>query len=80
MFCNNVFRTDHSYTYSHLDRFKHYDLIRHKIYAATTKQTRGIMKTIIEGLIFFALMYFLLFYGLEIAINLEQHILNTRGI
>tara|TARA_R100001015_G_C4604674_1_gene159691 strand:- start:1131 stop:1247 length:117 start_codon:yes stop_codon:yes gene_type:complete len=38
------------------------------------------MKTIIEGLIFFALIYFLLFYGLEIAINLEQYILNTRGI
>tara|TARA_Y100000748_G_C15204806_1_gene374950 strand:+ start:54 stop:170 length:117 start_codon:yes stop_codon:yes gene_type:complete len=38
------------------------------------------MKTIIEGLIFFALMYFLLFYGLEMAMILEQHILNTRGI
>tara|TARA_R100000329_G_C7481708_1_gene169703 strand:- start:353 stop:469 length:117 start_codon:yes stop_codon:yes gene_type:complete len=38
------------------------------------------MKTIIEGLIFFALMYFLLFYGLEMAINFEQHILNTREI
>jgi len=38
------------------------------------------MKTIIEGLIFFALMYFLLFYGLEMAMIFEQHILNTRGI
>jgi len=38
------------------------------------------MKTIIEGLIFFAFMYFLLFYGLEMAINFEQHILNNRGI
>jgi len=38
------------------------------------------MKTIIEGLIFFALMYFLLFYGLEMAMILEQHILNNRGI
>tara|TARA_Y100000996_G_C22258829_1_gene535010 strand:- start:348 stop:464 length:117 start_codon:yes stop_codon:yes gene_type:complete len=38
------------------------------------------MKTIIEGLIFFALMYFLLFYGLEMAINFEQYILNIRGI
>jgi len=38
------------------------------------------MKTIIEGLIFFAFMYFLLFYGLEMAMILEQHILNNRGI
>tara|TARA_B100000900_G_C20592868_1_gene722254 strand:- start:3032 stop:3148 length:117 start_codon:yes stop_codon:yes gene_type:complete len=38
------------------------------------------MKTIIEGLIFFALMYFLLFYGLEMAMILEQHIINKRGI
>tara|TARA_Y100000401_G_scaffold115953_1_gene120650 strand:+ start:537 stop:653 length:117 start_codon:yes stop_codon:yes gene_type:complete len=38
------------------------------------------MKIIVEGLIFFGVMYFLLFYGLEIAINLEQYILNTRGI
>ena len=38
MFCNYVSRTDHSYTYSYLDRFKYYDLIRHKVYATTTKQ------------------------------------------
>jgi len=38
------------------------------------------MKTIIEGLIFFAFMYFLLFYGLEMAMIFEQHILNNRGI
>jgi|TARA_A100001388_G_C28488215_1_gene365675 hypothetical protein len=38
------------------------------------------MKTIIEGLIFFALIYFLLFYGLEMAMILEQHIINKRGI
>lgn len=38
------------------------------------------MKTIIEGLIFFAFMYFLLFYGLEMAMIFEQYILNTRGI
>ena len=38
------------------------------------------MKTIIEGLIFFGLMYFLLFYGLEMAMIFEQHIINNRGI
>lgn len=38
------------------------------------------MRSIIEGLIFFALMYFLLFYGLEMAIIFEQHIINNRGI
>tara|TARA_R100000231_G_scaffold135170_1_gene109412 strand:+ start:303 stop:419 length:117 start_codon:yes stop_codon:yes gene_type:complete len=38
------------------------------------------MKIIIEGLIFFTFIYFLLFYGLEMAMILEQHILNTRGI
>jgi len=38
------------------------------------------MKTIIEGLIFFAFMYFLLFYGLEMAMIFEQHIINNRGI
>tara|TARA_A100001391_G_C5033728_1_gene269045 strand:- start:303 stop:419 length:117 start_codon:yes stop_codon:yes gene_type:complete len=38
------------------------------------------MKTIIKGLIFFALIYFLLFYGLEMAMILEQHIINKRGI
>ena len=38
------------------------------------------MKTIIEGLIFFAFIYFLLFYGLEMAMILEQHIINNRGI
>ena len=43
MLCDNVLRTDHSYTYSYLDRFKHYDLIRHKVYAATTKQRGGLM-------------------------------------
>ena len=44
MLRDNVLRTDHSYTYSHLDRFKHYDLIRHKVYAATTKQRGRKMK------------------------------------
>ena len=43
MLCNNVLRTDHSYTYSYLDRFKYYDLIRHKVYATTTKQRGGVM-------------------------------------
>ncbi len=38
MFCSYVSRTDHSFTYSYMDRFKYYDLIRHKIYATTTKQ------------------------------------------
>jgi len=38
------------------------------------------MKTIIEGLIFFAFIYFLLFYGLEMAMIFEQHIINNRGI
>jgi hypothetical protein len=37
------------------------------------------MKTIIEGIIFFAFMYFLLFYGLEFAIMYEQSILNERN-
>ena len=38
------------------------------------------MKTIIEGLIFFAFIYFLLFYGLEMAMIFEQHIINNGGI
>ena len=44
MFCDYVFRIDYSYTYSYMDRFKHYDLIRHKVYATTTKQRGGKMK------------------------------------
>ena len=41
MLCNNVLRTDHSYTYSHMDRFKYYDPIWHKVYATITKQRGG---------------------------------------
>ena len=51
MFCDYVFRIDHSYTYSYLDRFKYYDLIRHKVYATTTKQRGGKMKEKIRKLI-----------------------------
>ena len=35
------------------------------------------MKTIIEALIF--CLVFLLFYGLEMAMIFEQHIINNRG-
>ena len=43
MFWNNVFRIDHSFTYSYMDRFKHYDLIWYKVYATITKQRGGKM-------------------------------------
>ena len=43
MLCDNVLRTDHSYTYSYMDRFKYYDLIWHKVYATITKQRGGKM-------------------------------------
>ena len=42
MLWNNVLRTDYSFTYSYMDRFKHYDLIWHKVYATTTKQRGGV--------------------------------------
>ncbi len=48
MFCDYVFRTDHSYTYSYLDRSQHYDLIWHKVYAATTNLQGGKMSDILN--------------------------------
>ena len=61
MLCDNVLRTDHIYTYSYLDRFKYYDLIRHKVYATTTKQS-GVVMELWEMVMGFGLGLIIIWY------------------
>ena len=61
MFCDNVLGTDHSFTYSYLDRFKHYDLIWHKVYATITKQS-GVVMELWEMVMGFGLGLIIIWY------------------